>query len=343
MSYVINLYVSDIKSINRTVVVNDNISIQLFVKSLILSMNGSTRNLYLLEKSRDVVEFDDSDDLSMLNLKVGDIYTIEYNYDDKLWNLEFVVLEKNEGFNIKKIEILDGQGYGICQSEDMLFIKELIYTKNKKWRENILDYYKTLNKYFNLKFLLDEVSKLIDDYGKLYEEMYSPKSIVMNVSLNGFDKEIKRKIIVNNNILIDKFCRAVIVSMQGEIDHLYTVKFNKRLSDENILDEKLSYLELSVGSKFKVIYDYGDNWQFNVRVSKVNSGFHDKEFEILSGLGYGIVEDCGGVNGLNAVFSGESCSFDPYDINEFNLDELQKYVDKQLRVDNLHQERSEYY
>ncbi len=114
--------------------------------------------------------------------------------------------------------------------------------------------------------------------------MYSPKSIVMNVSLNGFDKEIKRKIIVNNNILVDKFCRAVIVSMQGEIDHLYTVKFNKRLSDENILDEKLSYLELSVGSKFKVIYDYGDNWQFNVRVSKVNSGFHDKEFEILSGL-----------------------------------------------------------
>ncbi len=252
-------------------------------------------------------------------------------------------MEKNDGLNIKKIEILDGQGYGICQSEDMFFIKELIYTKNKKWRENILDYYKTLNKYFNLKFLLDEVSKLIDDYGKLYEDMYSPKSIVMNVSLNGFDKEIKRKIIVNNNILIDKFCRAVIVSMQGEIDHLYTVKFNKRLSDENILDEKLSYLELSVGSKFKVIYDYGDNWQFNVRVSKVNSGFHDKEFEILSGLGYGIVEDCGGVNGLNAVFSGESCSFDSYDINEFNLDELQQHVDKQMMVDNLHQERSEYY
>ena len=261
MNYVINLYVSEIKSINRTIVVNDNISIQLFVKSLILSMNGSTRNLYLLEKSRDVVEFDDIDDLSMLNLKVGNIYTIEYNYDNMLWNLEFVVLEKNDGLNIKKIEILDGQGYGICQSEDMFFIKELIYTKNKKWRENILDYYKTLNKYFNSKFLLDEVSKLIDDYGKLYEDMYSPKSIVMNVSLNGFDKEIKRKIIVNNNILIDKFCRAVIVSMQGEIDHLYTVKFNKRLSDENILDEKLSYLELSVGSKFKVIYDYGDNWQ----------------------------------------------------------------------------------
>ena len=343
MNYVINLYVSEIKSINRTIVVNDNISIQLFVKSLILSMNGSTRNLYLLEKSRDVVEFDDIDDLSMLNLKVGNIYTIEYNYDNMLWNLEFVVLEKNDGLNIKKIEILDGQGYGICQSEDMFFIKELIYTKNKKWRENILDYYKTLNKYFNLKFLLDEVSKLIDDYGKLYEDMYSPKSIVMNVSLNGFDKEIKRKIIVNNNILIDKFCRAVIVSMQGEIDHLYTVKFNKRLSDENILDEKLSYLELSVGSKFKVIYDYGDNWQFNVRVSKVNSGFHDKEFEILSGLGYGIVEDCGGVNGLNAVFSGESCSFDSYDINEFNLDELQQHVDKQMMVDNLHQERSEYY
>jgi len=43
MSYVINLYVSDIKSINRTVVVNDNISIQLFVKSLILSVQPAFR------------------------------------------------------------------------------------------------------------------------------------------------------------------------------------------------------------------------------------------------------------------------------------------------------------
>ncbi len=235
---------------------------------------------------------------------------------------------EKKGLNPKKVEIIKGSGYGICQDEDMFFIKELIASKNRKWKNGILEYYKNLNTYFNSTFLLEENNKLVDDYIALYEEMYIPKSIVMNVSLDGFAKDIKRKIIVNNNISIDSFCRAIITSMRGDMSHLYTIKMNKKYYDENILSEELNYLELTVGKRLKVLYDFGDNWVFNVRVSKIINGYNPKEFEILGGVGYGIVDDCGGVYGLYNVFNDTSEYFKKRDINEFNLDELQKLVDK---------------
>lgn len=343
MSYVIKLYVSDIESINRVIMVNDSLSLQLFIKCLILSMNGDINVLNLLKNNDEIVEFEDTDCISLLNLKVGDTYQIIYNFDDKAWNLEFEVLKKNENLNVKKMEIIDGVEYGICQNENMFFIRELIDTKNKKWKDSVLNHYKTLSTYFNSKFLLEENNKLVNDYIILYEDMHTPKSVVMNISLDRFAKSIKRKIIVNNNILIDKFCRAIIVSMNGDMEHLYTIKVNKKWYDENILDEKLNYLDLSIGKKFKVIYDFGDNWEFNVKISKICPEYHTKEFEVLSGAGYGIIEDCGGAYELDNAFIDESNSFELCNINEFNLVEIQKLVEEELKIDNLHQERKSYY
>lgn len=336
MNYKICLYVKDIKSINRTIVVNDNLSLQLFIKSLIVSMNGNSNNLYNLFHNEEIVEYEDDANLTFLNLKEGDIYCVEYNYNENFWDLEFEVFEKNVGLKNKEFEIIDLSGYGICLQENMFFIKELIDTNNKKWKNDCLSHYKFLNKYFNSEISLEEINEKVNDYILFYKDMYSPKNIVMNISLEGFNKEIKRKIIVNNNILIDKFCRAVVVSMNGDLDHLYTIKINKKFYEENILDKKLNFLDLSVGSKFKVVYDYGDNWQFNIRISKIENGYNEKEFIIVKGTGYGIVEDCGGIYGLYNVFTGKSDYFEAQDINEFNLDEIQKWVDEELKIDNLH-------
>lgn len=336
MSYVISLYVMDIKNINRTIVVNDNLPVQLFVKSLILSMNGNTNNLYLLEGNENIIEFDDTDSVSSLDLKVGDVYQIIYDYDGRPWDLEFVVLEKNEDLNPQKIEIIDGFGYGICLNENVGFVKELMNPQNTKWKERVLSHSKTLSTYFNATFELEENNTLVREYIDLYEDMHQPKSIIMHISLNKFDKAIKRKIIVNNNILIDKFCRAIIASMNGDMEHLYTIKMNKKWYEDIILYEKLNYFDLSVGKKFNVIYDFGDAWQFNIRIAKIIDGYHEKDFEILNGKGYGIVDDCGGVYGLYDVFQGENDYFGPYDINEFNLDDLQKYVEGELKRTNWH-------
>lgn len=335
MSYEIKLFIRDMEKINRTILFNDNIPLQLLVKSLILSMHGITTDLFLIAKDGEYesLGFDDTESLALLNLKVGKKYCIEYNYDGIPWDLEFVVLKKNKDLNPKEIEVIDGFGYGICREYYMHFIRDLLNDENEVWKERILKNYKSLNTYLNFDFSLEENNALIDEYIALYKEVHSPKSIVMNVSLNGFDKVIKRKIIVNNNISIDKFCRAIIASMHGDMEHLYTIGIDKIMYDESILDEKLNYLELTVGKKFKVIYDFGDNWKFNIKVSKIIDGYQAKELDIIDGIGYGIVEDCGGIYGLNKVFNGESDYFDSQDINDFNLEEIQKYVEKELKIE----------
>lgn len=343
MSYVISLFVSKIKSINRTIVVNEDIPINLFIKSLIVSMNGSPKELYILENSEEILLFDDNDTLDKLKLNVGDEYEINYRYDSKTWIFNFKVLEKNKGTNLKNIEVIDGHGYGIYENDDMFFIRELINTPNKKWRDNLLSYYKKLNTYFNLKFSLEDCNRLVDEYGQLYKKTHSPSSMIMSVSLEGFNKEIKRKIIVNNNIGIDKFCRAIIASMRGDMGHLYSIKVKRKMYGDDILEYNLSYLDIEAKDKFTVVYDFGDNWEFNVRVSKIVSGYHDKDFEILDGTGYGIVEDCCGAYGLWNIFNGKDKSWGKHNINEFNLEKLQKSVEHQLKIENLHSERIEYY
>lgn len=343
MNYKVCLYVKDIEDINRTIIVNDDIELLLFVKCLIISMNGNSNELFFLENSDEILEVDDCDTLASLNLEAGIKYQIEYNYSNKVWILEFEVLEKNKGLKNNQIEIIDGSGYGICSSEASYFIKNFINSQNENWKEDVLSHSKTLASYFNFKFVLDECNKKVNDYILIYQEGHKPKSLIMNIALEGFNKEIKRKIVVNNNILIDKFCRGIISSMNGYMDHLYTIKINKKWYDENVLDEKLSYLDLLIGNKFKVIYDYGDNWEFNVKVVKIIDGYNEKEFEVLEGIGYGIVEDCGGKQGLCNVFNGQSDYFEKEDINEFDLEETQKYIDKELKKENLHLERIDWY
>lgn len=82
--------------------------------------------------------------------------------------------------------------------------------------------------------------------------------------------------------------------------------------------------------------------RFYVKVSKITDGFNEKEFEVIDGKGYGIVDDCGGIYGLCSIFDGESDYFEPIDIDEFDLEETQKYVESTLKIENLHQFREEY-
>lgn len=339
MSYKIELYVEEIENIRRTIVVNDDVPLDLFIRGLILSLNGNTNKFYFLINGEEIIEFTNADNLSFLHLKVGDTYYIKYDVDDKPWYIVLNILDKNTEPNQKKIEILDGIGYGIAENQDMYTIRDIINSKSEKWKQSMFDYYKTLNAYFLSTFSLTDSQKAIEDYIIQYEETHKPKSIVMNVSLNCFDKYIKRKIRVNNDIIIDKFCRALIASMNGDLSHLYTIKMGKNWCDEAILDRELNYLDLPVGKKFKVIYDYGDNWEFNIRISKITDGHSDKEFEVLDGKGYGIVEDCGGVYRLGDIYNGESEYFGSYDIEEFDLPKIQRKVDRELKVENLHQLR----
>ena len=156
----------------------------------------------------------------------------------------------------------------------------------------------------------------------------SPKRYVFNVSLYGFEKEIKRKIVVNNDILIEDFCKTVILAMNGDLSHLYCIKIGKQYLSEYFNDLELYYLNLKEKQKFKIVYDMGDNWIFNLTLSKIIDEYRDNEFEVISGKGYGIIDDVGGIWGLEDVFSGKDTSWGKYNIDDFDLEECNENIKK---------------
>ena len=178
------------------------------------------------------------------------------------------------------------------------------------------------------KFDIKELNERISDYKKYKENIKTPKKYIFNISLEGFNKEIKRKISVNSNISINSFCEKVILSMNGDLSHPFTIKIGKEFLEDYYGEFELFYLGLTEKEKLKIIYDFGDNWQFDLSLSKIVNGSDEIEFEVLSGKGYGIIDDCGGIFGLCNIFNGEDDSWGKHNINEFNLKECNKIVKK---------------
>lgn len=67
-------------------------------------------------------------------------------------------------------------------------------------------------------------------------------------------------------------------------------------------------------------YDFGDDWQFLIKLEKIIdiADLANKEMpRVLKGKGYGIVEDCGGVYGLDNEL---------FDLTEFDLEDMDDSV-----------------
>ena len=116
--------------------------------------------------------------------------------------------------------------------------------------------------------------------------------------------------------------------MNGDLSHMYCIKKGKEwLDEENFgLDYELYFLNLKEKQKFKIMYDYGDSWEFIVTLAKIEDGFSDNDFEVIKGKGYGIIDDCGGIWGLDNIFSGANTEWGEYDINDFDLEECNNKI-----------------
>lgn len=80
-----------------------------------------------------------------------------------------------------------------------------------------------------------------------------------------------------------------------------------RDEDEKVYDiteHKLKHIITAPGSRLVFVYDFGDNWIVDVTLERV---FKDDDLpgrllpRVLEGEGYGITEDCGGVEGLEKL------------------------------------------
>lgn len=332
------------KEINRQINVNDNMKLQSFCEYVVVSMNGNCKHLYQLTindeysylgSGCDII--DEETEEMMANLKISDLELQErdkllLNYDFRA-DWEFIIKIKSikEGYFEKDFEVISGYGQGIlenlwnskllkeCISSDLSEIDKKIYSR----------IYEGFNQYIDKKFDIFSINTEIDNYIKKYRELVKPKRYIMNISLDGYETEIKRKISVDSNVKLDKFCRCVILSMNGDLSHLYGIKRAKEYVDNEIIEEQdLNYFELKEKQRLKVIYDFGDNWIFHITISKIIEGYGNKRFEVLSGKGYGIIDDCGGIGDLYDIFNKINTDWGEYDINDFNIKQINQVIDK---------------
>lgn len=317
------------KKINRQIIINENISLIDLCEWIIVSLNGTKIPEYELKVGIETYYPDNSDIYKTIINKTSQFLIdnktkniiITYNY--KKWYEIGIRIDniKKEENNIP-FEIISGTGYGLIDKKGYYLYNLLKY--NEEQKEKYCN--KEEREFINKKFDLEEINSRIKDYIQNKKELIKQKKYIFNVSLDGFNKEIKRKIIVNNDIIIDEFCRKVIISMNGDLSHEYGIKIGKDWVEEQSEYFELFYLNLKEKSKIKIIYDFGDNWTFNLTLSKIIDEYDDNDFQVLSGKGYGIIDDCGGPWGLQKIFDGEDDSWGNYDINDFDLEKCNKRV-----------------
>lgn len=333
MKVLLNVTLGELENkINRQIEVDENISLIDLCEFIIVSMNGTKIPIYELECGN-VTYYpypieESKDEKSLENLKFKDLklekdkcITLEYDFDN-LYYFDIVVDAIYEINSNDQFKILSGKGYGILEDKSLYDLEWLFKAREDCLKKSEREY---LQKDFNFK----KCNKKILEYIENKKNRILPKRYIFNVSLDGF-KEIKRKIIVDNDITIDDFCRCVIVAMNGDLSHSYGIKIGKQYLSEYYNDIELFYLNLKEKQRLKVIYDLGDNWIFNLTLSKIVDvdDYGDVDFEVLSGKGYGIIDDCGGIWSLSDILSGKDTSWGKYDINDFDLEKCNEKVDK---------------
>lgn len=303
--------------LNRQIKIDEDILVTDLFEFIIVSFNGKHafgHNAWIYDSDDKLYVYNTFDDyenksFKSLKLKKGNDMTLCYEYNEK-FDFDIVVNNFLEDESNKDFEVLSGDGYGILDSVNCLhyFMTSRIDKAPK-----------TIQDFLNKKFDVIETNKWVEEYKKHKEELLKPKKITLNVALEGFTKEIKRKIVVNSNINLDLFTRKIILSMNGDLSHDYGIKKGKNYISEIFFEKEFYFLDLKVKDRFKVIYDWGDNWIFEITIGKIEDGLNIHDFEVVSGCGYGIIDDCGGSWELEEVFNGNNDFWGTHDIYDFDL------------------------
>ena len=326
MRVLLNVYVERLDDkINRKIEVNSSIKLDDLCEYIIISLNGKKTYNYSFEDYSMSIMCEEEIFLDDLNIDKNSKFVLYYDFDSFYYiNIEVIdILGDEDNSNIFKV--VDGNGYGLLDDSNLLLFNYFNHSiKNRKKFINSCT--KSFLEFINKIFDLDECNNRVISYMIAKKERIKPKTYIFNISLDGFAKDIKRKIAVNNDISINEFCRKVVLSMSGYLSHCYGLKIGKGMLDESCRDLPINAVILKDKIKLKVIYDFGDNWIINVSLSKVVDGYSESNFSVLFGKGYGLVDDCGGPYYLEQIFKGKSDFWEKIDINDFNLEECNKAV-----------------
>lgn len=185
------------------------------------------------------------------------------------------------------------------------------------------------------------------------------------VELKNFKPRIWRRLQINASLPLADLGYAIIVAFRAQASHLFNFYNTTReiyyecaraelidffgptpYQSLDARDFTLAEIFPEVGTKLGFEYDFGDSWEFNVRLEKIINGPTD--LKILDGAGYGIIEDCGGIWGLDHIIKlrkkqrGEEyestaawmdmigLDINKFDINEFDRGAMNKNLRKQV-------------
>ena len=127
-------------------------------------------------------------------------------------------------------------------------------------------------------------------------------NLKINVCLEEDEKDINREIEVNDNLSLELFSEYLITIMNGKVKHIYFLCFNDKnyvpkrelVSDNKtylMKDKTIANLNLKENDKLELYYDENAGWKFIIEVVKIEKSKKEKDFQVLSGIGRGIIED----------------------------------------------------
>ena len=133
----------------------------------------------------------------------------------------------------------------------------------------------------------------------------------VKVSCTMAKDRLYRVFYVPQDLNLESFADLIQIMFRAEFEHLYCFRAGKvRYVTEQELENMMGYPELmknysvsDLGPSFKFFYDYGDGWEFDVRVFKAEKEFAgDRVLVMKDGKGMGLFED--NIHTFSALIAG---------------------------------------
>lgn len=166
--------------------------------------------------------------------------------------------------------------------------------------------------------------------------------------LEDYKPKMWRKFLINENMTIAQLGYAVLIIFRANGSHLFNIEkplqkgvesfYEVPNSNTDISDLEINIIErydatkeqihsvVSLNDKDNLLiinYDFGDNWRIKLKLEEIYGEDNLKNNDIpyvISGKGYGIVEDCGGSNSLMQI--AETHNLELVDLSHFDNNEL---------------------
>ncbi|MDR1649292.1 MAG: plasmid pRiA4b ORF-3 family protein [Synergistaceae bacterium] len=200
--------------------------------------------------------------------------------------------------------------------------------------------------------------------------------------LDGYKPIIWRRFQVGGGVSMARLAYILMTMFEMKANHLFAVEMLQDEEDENLAedttpefnkiyrfeilngetdaeqDDRLVLLDATEHTLFRTfsaslgrlafIYDFGDDWRVFLTLEKVfrDKNLSDRELpRVLEGAGYGIVEDCGGISGLEELVrafkkqKGKAykefskwLETDNFNISAFDIDDMNFRLKKVPRI-----------